>query len=191
MACREEIRIYKYRNFKSRGFSLIELLVSIGLMGIVILIIFSIFLTSNKIFNKTTNQSSNQQDVRLVADYITREIRSAKIISINENDVKKDNNKYYALIFKIDSNDNKKYLIKKSIDTSTGSTEIKIGNSLNDLKFLPASKNGMMKISITDDEKNQNYNLVFEFSLDNINISVIPTANTQGVETIYYAKWEE
>ncbi len=185
------IEICKYRNFKNSGFSLIELLVSIGLMGIVILILFSIYLTSNKIFNKTTNQSSNQQDVRLVADYITREIRSGKIISINENDVKKGNNKYYALIFKIDSNDNKKYLYKKSIDTSTGSTEIKIGNSLNDLKFLPASKNGMMKMSITDDEKNQNYNLVFEFSLDNINSAVIPIANTQGVETIYYSKWEE
>jgi prepilin-type N-terminal cleavage/methylation domain-containing protein len=191
MACREEIGIYKYRNFKRRGLSLIELLVSIGLMGIVILILFSIYLNSNKIFNKTTNQSSNQQDVRLVADYITREIRSAKIISINENDVKKDNNKYYALTYKIDSNDNKKYLYKKSIDTSTGSTEIKIGNSLNALKFLPASKNGMVKMSITDDEENQSYNLVFELSLDNINDVVIPTADTQGVETIYYAKLKE
>lgn len=158
---------------------------------IVILIVFSIYLTSNKIFNKTNNQSANQQDVRLVADYITREIRSAKIISINENDVNKDNIKYYALIFKTDILDNKKYLYKKSVDTSTGSTENKVGNSLYGVKFLPSSKVGWMKLNITDDEKNQNYDLEFEFSLDNIDTAVIPSENSQGVETIYYAKWDE
>ena len=166
-------------------------MISLGLTGIIILIVFSIYITSNKIFNKTTNQSSNQQNVRLVADYITREIRSAKIISINEDDVNNDNSKYYALIFKTDSIDNKKYLYKKSVDESAGNTEIKVGNSLYELKFLPGSKVGWIKLSITDDEKNQNYKLEFEISLDNINTAVIPSENAQGIETIYFAKWEE
>lgn len=169
---------------------MIEVLVSIGLAGILIFIIFSIYSTGNKIFNKTTNQSSSQQDVRSTADFITREIRSAKVISINENDIKKDYSKYYALIFKLDTNANKKYLYKESFNTSTGNKEIKVGSQLYDLKFLPASKKGMLKLSITADEKNQNYSLEFEFLLDNINDIVIPSTETNGVETIYYVKNE-
>lgn len=167
---------------------MIEVLISIGLAGIVIFIIFSIYFTSNKIYNKTTNQSSVQQDVRIAADYITRELRSAKVISINENEIKGNYSEYYALMLKTDIKDDKKYLYRKSFNTSSGSTEIKIGSEIYDLKFLPASKKGMLKLRITDDEKDQNYNLEFEFSLDNINDIVIPETETNGAGIIYYVK---
>lgn len=70
-------------NLKNRnGVTLVELLVVLGIIGIVAIIAFSIYLFSARTYAKGTDQSSAQFDVRMTADYITREVRYATEVEI-------------------------------------------------------------------------------------------------------------
>ena len=70
-------------------------------MLIAIALVFSIGDFGNRYFKKTNVQMNNQQAVRLVGDYIKKDIRSAKIISSDEAIVKGKNlnSNYYALTY--------------------------------------------------------------------------------------------
>src|SRR5665648_636326 len=75
----------KQNNIK--GFTLVELLVVIVIMGIAITAIFSFFLSSNNFFIMGNNQRDSQNDARLAADVIMSEVRyatNAKIVSSSE-----------------------------------------------------------------------------------------------------------
>lgn len=172
----------------NKGFSLIEMLVTLALLGIILLAAFSIYISGNRIFNKSVDQKYVQQDVRLAADYISREIRNSKVISPLENDVKSSNNKYYALTLKTIGSE--KFLVKQTMAVTGGSTTIteeRIGSSLDSIVFFPSSVKGKLRVKISNNKKGQIYNLDYEVQLLNINFVNI---SDTGAETIYYAKHE-
>lgn len=65
------------RTYK-KGFTLIELVIVIAILGIVIYLGFSFFSFGNRSFSRGQDQSSIQHSVRMASRYITDEIRTAK-----------------------------------------------------------------------------------------------------------------
>ncbi|SDZ04318.1 hypothetical protein SAMN05421736_105197 [Evansella caseinilytica] len=70
---------------KQTGATLIELLLSMGLISIVLLLAVSIQLASQKQWTNQTISVENQANVRLVMNMITKEIRSASHVSVSAN----------------------------------------------------------------------------------------------------------
>jgi len=66
----------------SKGYTLIELIIVIAILGIVISLGFSFFFFGNSSFSKGQNQSTIQHSVRMASRYITDEIRTAKDVRI-------------------------------------------------------------------------------------------------------------
>lgn len=60
---------------KKSGFTLIELMAVMAILVIISTLIFSLFLSSNKLFSRTHNQSKLQDEVRLIASQIEEDIR--------------------------------------------------------------------------------------------------------------------
>ena len=165
-----------------KGFTLLELIVTIPIMLIAITLAFSILNFGNRYFKKTNIQINNQQVVRLVGDYIKKDARSAKIISYDEAIVKgkNTNSNYYALTY------TGNHLVKQVRKNSDGTlvSQTIIGDTITDLSFLTVMNKGMLKYKVTNNANGQNYSVIYEVILDNISIVVLPSANTP---TIYYA----
>jgi len=172
----------KDKSFHKKGFTLLELIVAIPIMLIVISLVFSILIFGNKNFKRTNIQMNNQQVVRLVGDYIKKDIRSAKIISYDQTIVRgqNTNSNYYALIY------TGNHLVKQVRKNSDGTlvSQTTIGDILTDLSFLTDMNKGMLKYNVTNNANGQNYSVTYEVILDNIITVVLPSANTP---TIYYA----
>ncbi|MBZ9608713.1 type II secretion system GspH family protein [Clostridium estertheticum] len=170
------------KGFHKKGFTLLELVVTIPIMIMAIALIFSIGDFGNRYFKKTNIQMNNQQVVRLVGDYIKKDIRSAKIINSDKTIVKEQNVNvnYYVLAYT--GNHLVKQVRKNSDETLV--SEITIGDMLTDLSFLTATDKGMLKYKVTNNANGQNYSVTYEVVLDNISTVVLPSASTP---TIYYA----
>jgi len=173
----------KNKRFYKRGFSLLELVVTIPIMLIALVLVFSIGDFGNKYFKKTNIQMDNQQGVRLIGDYIKKDIRNANVISTDEAIVKAQNVNvnYYAL--KYSGNHLVKQVKKQSDGTLVSQTTI--GGILTDLTFLTVTDKGMLKYRVSSNTNGQNYNVVYEVVLDNISKIVLPSSNAT---IIYYAK---
>lgn len=174
----------KDKSLKKKGFTLLELIVAIPIMLMVIALVFSIGIFGNKNFKKTNIQMNNQQAVRLVGDYIKKDVRSAKVLSSVENIVKaQTNSNYYAL--KYTGNHLVKQKLKKNSDgTVTSVSQTTIGDTLTDLSFLTVMDKGTLKYIVTNNANGQNYSVTYEVILDNIETTVLPSTS---VTTIYYA----
>lgn len=72
------MKINKYNN---KGFTLVELLITLAIMGIVIQLIYSLFFVGNKSFNISKNKGFAQQDVRIASIFLIDELRTVEKIS--------------------------------------------------------------------------------------------------------------
>ena len=182
----EEIIINKYK--KHKGVTLVELIAIIAIVPIVFGVIFSIINNGNKLYKTSLAQSYNQQDVRVVSDYIKRELRNANTISVTAAAIPSSNSVYYALTFKAKTVGASKYLYKQTYNTlGTLQSEQAIGNTLTSLHFLSSTNLGMLKVSIDDSTGGKDYLLGIEFLINNLSSLSILTPSTD-VSTIYYAK---
>ena len=66
----------------NRGITLIELVVSIAIFGIIIATIYSFYVTGVKGFARGTSTATNQVSVRRVSNEIAREIRKASNVEV-------------------------------------------------------------------------------------------------------------
>lgn len=78
----------------NRGFTVIELVVVLGLIGLVLSLIFSPIIFSYKSFHKQSQSISNVANVRRAINYLTREIRKADEIVAGENSITLDSTVY-------------------------------------------------------------------------------------------------
>lgn len=67
---------------KNNGFTLVELIISMAILGIVLTSIFSFFNFGNRIFNLGTKKSELQGDTRNAIDYVNRQISNATSLNI-------------------------------------------------------------------------------------------------------------
>jgi len=66
-----------------RGFTLVELLVTMFLMGIVSAFVGAAFVDANKVVRTTQDQTQGLQDVRVAAERLARDIRDARSVLCN------------------------------------------------------------------------------------------------------------
>lgn len=172
--------MHKY--FHKKGITLIEIIIAIPISLIVLSLTFSIYSFSNKVYTQSLSESYNQQDVRFIADYIMKELRSANVISIAP--IIKDHPVNYLSLSFVNQQ-----LIKTSYVGSVTTTS-KIGNKITALYFLPCDDYGMLKFNVSDTTNGVNYNSDFEFMLENSQpLTRIIPANSSPIITIYYTKY--
>lgn len=70
---------------KCKGVTLIEMLIVTSITTIVILVGITLFLLGNKSFAQQRNQSEIVAKARITMDYLTRSIRKAEVVSIEDN----------------------------------------------------------------------------------------------------------
>lgn len=126
--------VNKLKNPQNRkGFTLVELIVTMAILSIVLGAVMNLFLFNNKVYSQSENLASVQFDVRMAADFITTELRNMHGVSTensaltNSVDLAKVKVKYPSVKnvkFKIIKQESK-YLVLYSI---TGS-DINNGNS--------------------------------------------------------------
>lgn len=68
---------------KRKGISLIELVLTVALLGIVIQVVYSVFFVGSTSYSVSTNKGFSQQDVRIAADFITKELKTATEVGVN------------------------------------------------------------------------------------------------------------
>lgn len=87
----------KYKTNR-KGVTLIELLLALGLIGILTQIVFSIYFVSNDSFTISTNKGFSQKSVRLASDFIVSELKFADSIILQEDfDINNMFSSYYKL----------------------------------------------------------------------------------------------
>ncbi|MCG8403516.1 MAG: hypothetical protein MJA84_18250 [Firmicutes bacterium] len=83
-----------------RGFSMVELLISLGLLLLVLGLSFNLYFYSTQSFNMAETRWIAQQNARLAADFITNELSSAYYLEIDptapDSDIKDDDNYIYV-----------------------------------------------------------------------------------------------
>lgn len=76
-----------------KGITLIELIVTLAILGIIIPVVYSVFFAGASSYSFSTNKGFAQQDLRRTADYLTKELRL--ITDINDEDL--SSTEYYSL----------------------------------------------------------------------------------------------
>ncbi len=70
---------------KQKGMTLIELVIGLGLMSIVLAVLYAIFFTGLKSFDRQIKNANSQTTARQTLNYIGREIRRADNIKVYDN----------------------------------------------------------------------------------------------------------
>jgi len=68
---------------KQKGMTLIELVIGLGLMSMVLAVLYAIFFTGLKSFDRQMENANNQTTARQTLSYIGREIRRADKIEVD------------------------------------------------------------------------------------------------------------
>lgn len=152
-----------------KGFTLIELIITIAIFSIVILVIFSMFLFENKVFKFSSEQFNAQSDVRFGIDSINKKIRYATELTILKDlpvsIPKGDDNNY--IYFKDGTVNFSIYDASKNTRTNTliGST---ISSSSSYFKKI---NNTTIQINLTGTDNTNTYSLNSKIILKNFLIA--------------------
>lgn len=156
------------------GFSLIEVIIAIAILGVVMAAISSVNLFGLRSFKFSEVRSSNQFDVRMPVDFISREIRFAKEMTIindyvqipvdNDNDGEIDVESSYRYIY-LDENKKIIYINNNEITNITGTTDIQDYK----LVFSRSEINGNEKLNFNIGKfDTSSYDVISEFSMLNL-----------------------
>lgn len=61
---------------KKSGFTLVELLISISILGFVIGVSYTLFQGNIRLFNQKTNQVTSENDLRILVDWVTKDLKN-------------------------------------------------------------------------------------------------------------------
>ncbi len=92
---------------RRKGITLIELVLTVALVGLVTQVVYSVFFAGTASYSVSTNKGFSQQDVRLVSDFLNRELKYISEFTDTQSDLA---NNYYSL--KIEEIDGSNRLIK-------------------------------------------------------------------------------
>ena len=165
-----------------KGITLMELIITLGIILIVFQVIYSIFFMGNKSFKFSKNKGFAQQGVRSASDFVNRELRNVKEVS-----KEKLEGKHYSLSLK----DGK--LVKRFHDGSSTEEILSLADNLVEIKFSHVERDllGYIKVTIISKEGQnekdiQGYSLKFDVLLENL-----PDYDEDiDQDIIYYSKYE-
>lgn len=171
--------------FNKKGFTLIEVILSIAIMAIVIQVGYSLFFTGNKSFEIGIDKGFAQQDARIVAEHLNRELRFSSKLS--EDSL---TGRYFSIEV-LDNGYDSNSLKKIEYDGETiKSEEILISGKWDKVKLKNSSRIIEGLISIKTNQ-NTNYNLPINIPLENIKNSLDLDIDLSNGEKIYYALAED
>ncbi len=111
-----------------KGFTLIEILAAVSIAVLLFCTVFGLYFFGVNTFQICTAHLDLQQNVRIAADFITRELRYARNLEVDTDEVQ----------YELPDDDNDSYTIKKEngeIVYLINSTENKIAYNINTLSF--------------------------------------------------------
>jgi prepilin-type N-terminal cleavage/methylation domain-containing protein len=130
--------------YKKKGFTLIEVLIVLFILGIVAAVSMDFFISSRKVYSKISDGVDKQANVRIAMEFITRHIRNAKSISLSKDSGGKD-------VLTIDGD--KLYLrydniLRFKVDSQQIASNITAFNAVD-------MGSGVYKITVTSDDYSQ------------------------------------
>lgn len=168
----------KSKNANINGFSLIELIVVMGLISLILTLAFSIYTFSSTIFRDGNRQNDLQSETRLAIENLMSELRYATFVQlVDKSSVPTTvTASYEAYLFYDQTSD---FLIKR---TSTGDQKFPLNKNTSDtpLKFTVPSP-FMINYSLSVINDRQNFNISSDVSLLNIKQKFATGLSTDSV----------
>ena len=172
--------------FNNKGLTLMELIITIAIMGITLQMIYSLFFVGNKSFNFGKNKGLAQQKARTVSELITNELRTAKDIRFTEGTIKEE---HFSM--GVDNGN----LIKKTYN-SAGTEDIEkrkilFTDSLENIEFnsQDANANGIINITIKVVEKENKVNEIYSVNFNILLENILSYKQNNIQNKIYYSKY--
>lgn len=162
----------------NRGITLIELIISIAIMGVIVLAIMSLFGFGNKSFIYSNKRSDLQNQVQLVSNIITEEIRNATEISLNDTSPPFSDNTYNYITI----SGQKIILVNNGISTEKTEAIITEYNPMFTLTEL-SNRNNIVSFTIKGTIDGQDYEVTTKVALNNIR-----NESSSAGKTIMYKK---
>ncbi|NLI60870.1 MAG: prepilin-type N-terminal cleavage/methylation domain-containing protein [Clostridiales bacterium] len=161
----------------SSGVTLVEIVIVLALLGIVFTSIFSFFSFSADTFNKAQTKSDMQNDALLAAEFITRELRTATVISLASDEIPIPKSDLYNSCLGLKKG-YIKYYYKDKIRLITNGSIQQLSLSLN-------KNTNILEFSIIAGESEDQYRINSKISL--VNLEELPNENSSGAWVHYYS----
>jgi len=159
--------------FNNKGFTLIETVIAIAIVGLVITMAFSLLVFGQNFFSNSNTQYGIQNDGRITSSYLSKELRFATEIEIIDVSEAKDEIQHHESIdepydyFYIENGKLHHYIYDSSNYTNIG-----FGNSISEVSSEFIKKdNKTLGIVIESEDESKKYNLDTEISLDNLKLN--------------------
>lgn len=158
----------RFTLWSAKGVTLIELLIAMALVGIVFIVLFSLFFYGNNTFIISSSQYDLQSEVRLAMDIIIKEVRFASYLELISVSEASDTNHHENGFSYFYISDSKLYHVKYDRasnlhHTFTYGSHINTASS-NFSKINPTT----LRIKILSEYMNKTYNGQTEISLLNL-----------------------
>ncbi|OLS02739.1 PilW family protein [Tissierella creatinophila] len=158
-----------------KGFTLVEVILVLALIGVIITVSYSIFFTGQKSFEVGIDKGLAQEDNRILREYLVRELRYITYF----NSQKPNSQNYYSL--KIIQNSNGSNSLIKTKYNNGNKEENNTPFTFNKLNLK--SENGIIKAEVNDKYK-------FTILLEN-NSTLTGSILSNGSDEIFYAYPED
>lgn len=166
------------------GFTLLETIIAISIIGILIILTFTFFAYGNQSYSKGRDQYEAQTDVRLALDYLSKQLRYATDFEmIDTIPTLQDSDPYDYIYINGGSIKYSEYVPSNTRINSS------FGNSISSTSYLTstrliASRNQMINFHITANEgANTQFNITSEISLPNINLNFSKKSQEDTVQS--------
>jgi len=169
----------------NRGMTLIEVLLSIAIFAIVLQVGYSMFFSGNKSFIIGSNRGHAQQDARIVAEHLNKELRYSSILS--------DSNltgRYFSIEI-VENEDGTNTLNKTEYDTGAIKEEKRLVNGTWDIIQLKKTNRIIEAKIVIEENNNTIYSLPLSIPLENINNASSLDIDLSNGEKIYFALAED
>lgn len=162
---------------KRKGFTLIEVLMAVALFSVLVAVVFSMYFVGTKTFSIAVDQSFIQKQARTAADFISKELRTAKAISIDPMSFSGED----CYILQLKDKNGERYLVKTTKQGGQQSDAFVV--PLSEMTFSSNNSN-MLSVYVKAGDIRM-YEINFDVRLENISAVSIQ----QGSTVIYYSKY--
>ncbi len=178
------MRLYKINNRclnNNKGIALIEFLIGLSLLAIVISIAYSLYFFGTTSFSLGTSRGDIQQNARMVANFITSEVRFAETMEILESDYNfEDLDVNYHYIFL--DNTSIMYQAKGEdlpvVIFSNISQKVDFGLAVKICDAVNNSNDNVLEITVSASDAERSYDVKTEILILNLVGKIIPESGT-------------
>lgn len=161
---------------KRQGFTLLELVLVVALVGVVTAVSYSILFAGEKSFEVGVDKGQAQADQRILREFLVKELRYASYLKKDPNDnlIKKSYDTYYSLEL-VPIKDDGLYNLKK-IKYEKKNSKVETTNSVKMKYFTLVAKDEKVKvkfISETGNKQTESGNYDFTIFLENVELENI------------------